>query len=173
MTNASHASTDQPVTFVLTINETKHDIVCQTRTHLADAIREHCDLTGTHLGCEQGVCGACTVLVDERPVRACLQSAVRFQNSQVRTIEGLDDDEIARLLREAFSEHHALQCGYCTPGMMITARDIVMRLPEATEQRVRQELAGNLCRCTGYAGIVHAILDVLKQRKSERINHAD
>lgn len=173
MTNALESMADKLIAIDLAINGKDHKVVCQARTHLADAIREHCDLTGTHLGCEQGVCGACTVLVDGHPVRSCLQSAARFEGRQVVTIEGLEHDEIGRQLRESFSEHHALQCGYCTPGMMMTARDIVSRLPEATADRVRQELAGNLCRCTGYAGIVNAILDVLEKRKVERHSHAD
>jgi carbon-monoxide dehydrogenase small subunit len=151
-------------TIKLYVNGLEHEISCPPRTHLADALRQSCDLTGTHLGCEQGVCGACTVLIEGKPMRACLQSAHRFQMKDIQTIEGLIDDEITMALKTAFSKHHALQCGYCTPGMLITARDIVIRLPMANEHRVREELSGNLCRCTGYAGIVAAILDVLKTR---------
>lgn len=164
---------EHTVSLVLNINEQQHQVVCEPRTHLADAIREFCDLTGTHLGCEQGVCGACTVLVDGQPVRSCLQSAARFEGTRVQTIEGLQDDEIMIQLKAAFSECHALQCGFCTPGMLITARDIVTRLPNANSSQVRQELAGNLCRCTGYVGIVNAIVAVLKQRERERASHAD
>ena len=138
------------------------------RTHLADFLRERLSLTGTHLGCEQGVCGACTVLVDGAPVRSCITFAVACDGRTVRTIEGFDDDAVMAALRAAFSAEHALQCGYCTPGMLVTARDIVLRLPDADEARVRLELAGNLCRCTGYVGIVRAIRRVLDAQAAQR-----
>jgi carbon-monoxide dehydrogenase small subunit len=131
------------------------------RTHLADFLREELHLTGTHIGCEHGVCGACTVMVDGHPVRSCISYAVGCSGSDVRTIEGFDDDPVMKALREAFSRHHALQCGYCTPGMLATAYDIVTRLPDADEARIREELSGNLCRCTGYVGIVGAVREVL------------
>jgi len=133
------------------------------RTHIADFVREELNLTGTHIGCEHGVCGACTMMVDGRPVRSCLSYAVACAGSDVRTVESFDDDAVMALLRDAFSRHHALQCGYCTPGMLATAYDIVTRLPEADDKRIREELSGNLCRCTGYVGIVTAIKDVLAQ----------
>lgn len=146
----------------------------EPRTHLADALREHCGLTATHIGCEHGVCGACTVEVDGAPQRSCLQSATRFVGKQVRTLEAFDDDAVMAQLRAAFSAEHALQCGYCTPGMLITARDIVLRLPLADEARIREELAGNLCRCTGYQGIVRAIQHVLRERANaaSEVSHA-
>ena len=122
-------------------------------------------LTGTHLGCEHGVCGACTIQIDGAPARSCITYAVACDGSDVQTIEGFVDDPVMGRLRQAFSAQHALQCGYCTPGMLITARDIVLRLPDADEARVRKELAGNLCRCTGYVGIVRAIQNVLAERK--------
>jgi carbon-monoxide dehydrogenase small subunit len=131
------------------------------RTHLADLLREKLRLTGTHLRCEQGVCGACTVLVDGEPIRSCITYAPLCDGATVTTIEGLDDDPITVQLREAFSSEHGLQCGFCTPGMLITARDIVLRFPDADENRIRVELSGNLCRCTGYAGIVRAIKSVI------------
>jgi carbon-monoxide dehydrogenase small subunit len=133
------------------------------RMHLADFVREEGRQTGTHLGCEHGVCGACTVLVDGQPVRSCITFAVACDGKKVTTVEGYDEDPVMALLRPAFSRHHALQCGFCTPGMLATARDIVLRFPEADEARVRLELSGNLCRCTGYMGIVNAIQDVLAQ----------
>lgn len=133
------------------------------RMHLGDFVREEAGLTGTHLGCEHGVCGACTVLIDGKPARSCITFAVACDGHQVTTVEGYGEDHVMRMLRAAFSRHHALQCGYCTPGMLATARDIVLRLPGADEARVRLELAGNLCRCTGYMGIVAAIRDVLSQ----------
>jgi carbon-monoxide dehydrogenase small subunit len=133
------------------------------RRHLADFLREDRLLTGTHLGCEHGVCGACTLLIDGAPARSCIAFAVACDGADVRTIEGLEDDPLIARLRAAFTAEHALQCGYCTPGMLITARDIVQRLPNADEARIRLELAGNLCRCTGYAGIVRAIRRVLAE----------
>jgi carbon-monoxide dehydrogenase small subunit len=135
-----------------------------SRTHLADDLRETLRLTGTHLGCEHGVCGACTILLDGEPARACLTYTALCDGADIRTIEGLEHDPIATRLREAFSLEHALQCGYCTPGMLVTARDIVLRLPDADDDRIRLELAGNLCRCTGYNGIVRAIRRVLDEK---------
>ena len=141
----------------LTVNGRLVRALVEPRTHLADFLREQLHLTGTHLGCEQGVCGACTVSMDGAPQRSCITYAVDCDGSDVRTIEGFDDDPLMAELREAFSEYHALQCGFCTPGMLITARDIVARLGEITDERIREELAGNLCRCTGYVGIVNAV----------------
>ena len=138
----------------------------EPRTHLADFLRDALNLTATHLRCEQGVCGACTILVDGEPVRSCITYAVQYENAEVTTLEGLEGDPVMAALRRAFSAEHALQCGYCTPGMLVTARDIVLRLPDANEARVRVELAGNLCRCTGYQGIVHAIGRVLAERSA-------
>jgi aerobic-type carbon monoxide dehydrogenase small subunit (CoxS/CutS family)/carbon monoxide dehydrogenase subunit G len=129
----------------------------EPRTHLADFLRGALGLTGTHLGCEQGVCGACTVLIDGMPQRACIAYAVDCDGGSVTTIEGFDADPVMQALREAFSVHHALQCGFCTPGMLVSARDLVLRLGEVPEARIREEMSGNLCRCTGYVGIVDAI----------------
>ena len=151
-----------------TVNGQSVAAAVEPRTHLADFLREHEGLTGTHLGCEHGVCGACTVELDGAPARSCIQFAVRCEGAQVRTIEGFLDDAVMQQLRSAFSAEHALQCGFCTPGMLITARDIVTRLPHLVnaddEARIRRELAGNLCRCTGYQGIVRAIQRVLRER---------
>ncbi len=147
-------------TLNLTVNGRAIQSLVAPRTHLADHLRDVLDLTGTHLGCEQGACGACTVLVDDVPVRGCLIRAVECEGASVRSIEGFDDDAVMTALRAAFTKYHALQCGYCTPGMLITARDIVLRLGEQPEKRVREELAGNLCRCTGYQGIVQAVMAV-------------
>ena len=135
----------------------------EARTHLADFLREELLLTGTHLGCEQGVCGACTVFVDGRPVRACLTLAHACEGGSVRTVEGFDDDPLMVQLRAAFKARHALQCGFCTPGMLASAYDIVRRLPDADAARIRRELSGNLCRCTGYQGIVAAVEAVLAE----------
>jgi carbon-monoxide dehydrogenase small subunit len=136
----------------------------EPRTHLADFLRNQMLLTGTHIGCEHGVCGACTVLIDGGPARSCITYAVACDGAEVTTIEGLRDDPVIVDLREAFSTNHALQCGYCTPAMLISCRDILTRLPDVDESRIRLELSGNLCRCTGYVGIVAAVKQVQKQR---------
>jgi carbon-monoxide dehydrogenase small subunit len=148
----------------LTVNGRAVTGAAEPRTHLADFLRESQLLTGTHLGCEHGVCGACTLLIDGAPARSCITYAIACEGAEITTIEGLDDDQVTGELRAAFSREHALQCGYCTPGMLVTARDIVTRLPQADERRVRLELSGNLCRCTGYVGIVRAICAVLDER---------
>ena len=152
-------------TISLTVNGGAVTAAVAPRTHLADFLREQRLLTGTHLGCEHGVCGACTLVIDGQIARSCITLAVACDGAEVRTIEGFDDDPLMARLRRAFSEKHGLQCGYCTPGMLITARDIVTRLPDADDARVREELSGNLCRCTGYMGIVDAILSVLDERR--------
>lgn len=159
-----------PVTMkqvVMVVNRQPVTASVEPRLSLADFLRERLQLNGTHLGCEHGVCGACTVLVDGVPIRSCLVFAVSLNGSEVRTIEGFDDDNVMRALRAAFSQDHGLQCGFCTPGMLITARDIVLRLPDAGEREIRQELSGNLCRCTGYVGIVDAIQRILRERKAK------
>jgi carbon-monoxide dehydrogenase small subunit len=148
----------------LTINGERVDAAVEPRTHLGDFLREQCNLTGTHLGCEHGVCGACTVLLEGVPVRSCITYAVAAEGATVRTVEGFPDDPVMVKLREAFTREHALQCGFCTPGMLIAAYDLVHRLPDADEPRIRTELAGNICRCTGYMGIVAAIKHVIAER---------
>ena len=149
----------------ITINGKARKLSVAPRTTLADFVREQCTLTGTNLGCEQGVCGACTLMVDGAPMRSCIIPAISCTGSTVRTIEDFDDDALMAELRAAFSAEHALQCGYCTPGMLATARDIVTRLPDADEARIRLELSGNLCRCTGYVGLVRAVSRVLAARR--------
>ena len=149
----------------MTVNGQRVEAQVEPRTHLADFLRESQGLTGTNLGCEHGVCGACTIEIDGAPARSCIAYAVACDGASVRTIEGFDDDPVMAELREAFTAEHALQCGYCTPGMLVTARDIVTRLPRADEERIRKELSGNLCRCTGYMGIVRAIQRVLAARE--------
>src|ERR1700677_3502835 len=150
----------------LTVNGDALSAEIEPRTHLADLLRETHNLTGPHIGCEHGVCGACTLLVDGVPIRSCITFAVACENAEVTTIEGLDEDEIARELRAAFMAHHALQCGYCTPGMIVSARDIVLRTEAPTEHGIRVAMSGNLCRCTGYVGIVRAIQSVLSDRRA-------
>jgi carbon-monoxide dehydrogenase small subunit len=153
----------------LTVNGKSVSASIQPRTHLADFVRETQNLTGTHLGCEHGVCGACTMLVDGVPTRSCITYAVACQQAEVTTIEGLDNDEIATELRAAFSQEHALQCGYCTPGMLVSARDVVLRLDAPSEHDIRVAMSGNLCRCTGYVGIIRATQRVLEARRSRGI----
>jgi carbon-monoxide dehydrogenase small subunit len=153
----------------LVVNGKPINAAAEARTHLADFIRESLNLTGTHLGCEHGVCGACTVLIDGVPARSCITYARACEGADVITIEGLDEDEITRELRAAFTREHALQCGYCTPGMLISARDLVVRLPKADEQEIRVAMSGNLCRCTGYVGIIRAVQMTIAQRRGRGI----
>ena len=135
----------------VTVNGTRHQRSVEPRFSLADFLRRDLGLTGTHLGCEHGVCGACTVLVDGEAVRGCLMLAVQADGSEVTTVEGLagDDGELAPL-QQAFWEHHGLQCGFCTPGFLITLTEILRENPEPTERELRARLSGNICRCTGY-----------------------
>jgi aerobic carbon-monoxide dehydrogenase small subunit len=137
------------------------------RLSLADFLRECRNLTGTHLGCEHGVCGACTVLVDGEPARSCLMLAVACDEREVETIEGFARDPVMTALRRSFHQHHALQCGYCTPGMLITARDLIRRGRAGSEREIRDGLAGNICRCTGYTNIVTAIAEAAKETGRE------
>jgi aerobic carbon-monoxide dehydrogenase small subunit len=129
----------------------------EPRTSLADLLREELRLTATHLGCEQGVCGACTVLIDGQPARACITLAVGIDGSDIRTLEGLDLDPLMLILKAAFQDKHGLQCGFCTPGMLISAWDLLRRKPELSATEIRIAISGNLCRCTGYQGIVRSI----------------
>ncbi len=151
-----------PVT--LTVNGVQHHIQVEPRRTLADTLRDDCGLTGTHLGCEHGVCGACTVLVDGDPVRACLMFAVQAADSEITTIEGLaDSPSELHPLQEAFSVHHALQCGFCTPGFLMLAVGILDREPDIDDDELREALSSNLCRCTGYQTIVEAVRSVRDQ----------
>ena len=152
----------------LTLNGAAVSGNAEPRTSLADFIREDQRLTGTHVGCEHGVCGACTVLIDGLPMRSCLMLAVSAEGRDVRTVEGYEGDETMAVIRRAFTECHALQCGFCTPGMLATAYDVVKRLPDADRSRIRSELNGNLCRCTGYLGIIDAI-----ERSLDRVHGAE
>jgi aerobic carbon-monoxide dehydrogenase small subunit len=157
----------------LTVNGRPVSSDVEPRTHLADFLRESRDLTGTHLGCEHGVCGACTLLVDGVPVRSCITFAVACDGASVVTIEGLDDDDITRELRDAFKREHALQCGYCTPGMLISARDLVARNVAPDDRDIRIAMSGNLCRCTGYVGIIRSIKSVIEARQTRAMARAE
>ena len=145
------------VNFVLNGEPTTVDV--EPRLHLADCVREVLGQTGTHLGCEHGVCGACTVIVDGAAIRACLMLTVQVEGSSVVTVEGLSSDEALSPLQTAFRKHHALQCGFCTPGMLTTAHALLTEEPDANADRIRAALSGNLCRCTGYIPIVEAVLE--------------
>lgn len=142
----------------LNVNGDRFDIEVEPRKTLADALREDCGLTGTHLGCEHGVCGACTVLVDGKPTRGCLVFAVQAEGASVRTVEGLSDEEgNLHPLQRAFSDHHGLQCGFCTPGFLVLAAGYLEENPTPSEEDLREVLSSNLCRCTGYQGILDAV----------------
>src|SRR5262249_28364236 len=145
----------------LTVNGKPVAAEVTPRTQLAEFLREQLLLTGTHIGCEHGICGACTVEIDGQIARSCITYAVTCDGAHIRTIEGFDEDALMAHLRRAFAEAHALQCGYCTPGMLIAARDLVRRKQGLTRGDIRAEMSGNLCRCTGYVGIVDAIERVM------------
>ena len=151
----------------LTVNGRPHELVVEARRTLADLLRHDLGYTGTHLGCEHGICGACTVLLDGAPVRACLVFGVQGDGAEVRTVEGLADGEQLSDLQQAFSDHHALQCGFCTPGFLMLAEAYLADWDSAdgpTEAEVRELVASNLCRCTGYQGIVEAVLATARSR---------
>ncbi len=141
----------------LTVNGRRRHVAVEPRRLLSDCLREDLGLTGTNLGCEQGVCGSCTVLVDGETARSCLMFAVQADGAEIRTVEGLADGAEMTALQAAFWEHQGLQCGFCTPGMLMTARELLDRNPSPDEQEIRDALSGNLCRCTGYQHIVDAV----------------
>jgi carbon-monoxide dehydrogenase small subunit len=151
------ATPPTPVRFE--VNGRAVEVEVEPRLTLADCLRDALRLTGTHVGCEHGVCGACTVLVDGAAVRACLMLAVQAEGAKVVTVEGLSNDADLTPLQKSFRRHHALQCGFCTPGMITTAHALLSEEPECDAARVREVLSGNLCRCTGYIPIVAAVLD--------------
>ena len=151
----------------LTVNGREHELVVEARRTLADMLRHDLGYTGTHLGCEHGICGACTVILDGAPVRACLIFGVQADGAEVRTVEGLADGEQLSDLQQAFSDHHALQCGFCTPGFLMLAQAYLGELDdEPSEAEVREVVASNLCRCTGYQGLVDAVLATARARQS-------
>jgi aerobic-type carbon monoxide dehydrogenase small subunit (CoxS/CutS family) len=141
------------------VNGKAVQVEVEPRMHLADCLRQRVGLTGTHVGCEHGVCGACTVIVNGDAVRACLMLAVQAEGAKIVTVEGLSRDDMLSPLQAAFRKHHALQCGFCTPGMITTAHALLTDEPDADIQRIREVLSGNLCRCTGYIPIVEAVME--------------
>ena len=160
----------QPVR--ITVNGTPGQHSVQPRTHLIDFLREDLGLKGSHLGCEHGVCGACTVRLDGQIVRGCLVLAVQADGRRVDTIEGLSDCGAIRDLQQAFIRHNALQCGFCTSGMLMAASELLEKKPRANREEVREWISGNYCRCTGYQAIVDAICEVLAARQAARIEGA-
>ena len=142
---------------VLNVNGAGRAISVEPRKTLADAIREDLGLTGTHLGCEHGVCGACTVLLDDEVVRSCLLFAVQAEGAEITTIEGIGSGDTLHPMQQAFSQYHGLQCGFCTPGMILAGIDVLSRNPDPSPQEIREEMGGNICRCTGYQKIVESV----------------
>jgi len=145
----------------VTVNSEVHEHEVEPRLLLSDFLRSTLGLTGTHVGCEHGVCGACTVMVDGDSVRSCLMFAVQADGCRIETVEGLGAIDSLSRLQQSFHEHHALQCGFCTPGMLVTATDLMKKYPLATDEEIRKGLSGNLCRCTGYQHIVQAVRAVV------------
>ena len=150
---------------LMTVNGAPCEAEVEVRKTLADFLREDAGFTGVHVGCEHGVCGACSVLLDGRVVRSCILFAVQADGHEVVTVEGLGGDERLSPLQRAFVDHHALQCGFCTPGMLLAAVDLLEHCPDPTEAQVREALSGNLCMCTGYTGIVRAVRAAAAQTK--------
>src|SRR5579871_6079975 len=149
----------------MTVNGVAYEKAVEPRLLLADFLRQTLGLTGTHVGCEHGVCGACTVLVDGDSMRSCLLLAVQLDGSKVETVEALGSINRLNTLQEAFREHHALQCGFCTPGMLMTATDLIKKYPLASDEEIRAGLSGNLCRCTGYEHIVRAVRAAVARKR--------
>ena len=155
-------------TITVNVNGRVHERTVETRLTLADFLRDDLNLTGTHVGCEHGVCGACTVLVNERSARSCLMLAVQCDGQEIATVESLADGGRLNLLQQAFQDHHGLQCGFCTPGILMTLTEFLRDHPDPTEAEVRDALSGNICRCTGYQGIVDAALAAAKREREIR-----
>ncbi|MCL6593368.1 MAG: (2Fe-2S)-binding protein [Alicyclobacillus sp.] len=159
----SQAEARQTQRVVLQVNGQRHELDVEPRWLLADVLRHQLGLTATHVGCEQGVCGACTVLVDGKPERSCLMLAVMAEGHEITTVEGLTPAAGLSPLQEAFQQHHALQCGFCTPGILVTMEALLRQNPDPDEAAVREALSGNVCRCTGYQFIVDAVLAAAKE----------
>jgi aerobic-type carbon monoxide dehydrogenase small subunit (CoxS/CutS family) len=158
-----------PTPVNLTVNGKSCEAKVEPRTTLADCLRHSLGLTGTHLGCEHGVCGACTVILDGAPVRSCLMFAVQADGAEITTVEGLSQGDELGPLQAAFRRHHALQCGFCTPGILTTMHVLLSEEPDADADRIREVLSGNICRCTGYIQIVEAVLDARAAYQGARL----
>ena len=159
----------EPVRVSLTVNGTHHTNTVEPRLLLVHHLRDTLGLTGTHVGCDTSSCGACTVLVDGEGVKSCTLLAVQGEGAEVTTIEGMGDEQELHPLQEAFWANHGLQCGFCTPGMIMAAADLLARNPDPTEEEVRHGLAGNLCRCTGYHNIVKSVLDAARTQREGHV----
>ena len=153
----------EPIAVTLSVNGRDYPLRLEPRRTLLDAIREECGLTGTHMGCEHGVCGACTVLLDGQPIRACLMFAVQAEGAAIRTVEGLATGDALDPVQRAFIAHHAVQCGFCTPGFLMLATAVLAREPDISDDELREVLSSNLCRCTGYRNIVAAVRAALAE----------
>ena len=151
---------------ILIVNGRSHAVSVAPRKTLADVIREDCGQTGTHLGCEHGICGACTVIVDGAPVRSCLMFGVQADGAEIRTVEGLANGNELHPMQRAFTEHHALQCGYCTPGFLMLATSVLEREPDISDDDLLDVLSSNLCRCTGYVNIIKAVRAAAAEMKA-------
>lgn len=158
-----------PVSITLTVNQERIEAMVPPRLNLADFLRDHLSLTGTHIGCEHGVCGACTVRVNGDIVRSCLMLAIQAENATVETIEGLSDSGEIADLQMAFHQRNALQCGFCTPAMLMAAQDLLLINSEPSRDQIREHLSGNYCRCTGY----HAIVDAIESTVRARLERAE
>ncbi|MCB5907778.1 (2Fe-2S)-binding protein [Streptomyces pinistramenti] len=159
----------------LDVNGTAYEVLCESRRTLVDVLRHDLRLTGTHVGCEHGICGACTVLVDGRPARACLMFAAQAEGARIRTVESLSGDDDGRQLsdlQQAFRDHHGLQCGFCTPGFLMLAEGFLAERPDADRAEIRELVAANLCRCTGYQSIVDAIESCATARRAKEATEA-
>jgi aerobic carbon-monoxide dehydrogenase small subunit len=150
----------------LTVNGQTYGVLVEPRRTLADVLRDDCHLTGTHIGCEHGICGACTVLVDDKPVRSCLMFGVQAEGKAIRTVEGLADGETLHPLQRAFWENHGLQCGFCTPGFLMLAVGALEENPEISDEEMKDVLSSNLCRCTGYQNIIKAVRLAAKELRT-------
>lgn len=156
------------VEITLDVNGRLYRAVVEPRKTLVDVIREDCGQTGTHIGCEHGVCGACTILLDGEPVRSCLMFAVQAQSRKIRTVEGLQRGDVLHPMQQAFTRHHALQCGFCTPGFLMLAVGVLEKKPDMTDAELVEVLSSNLCRCTGYQNIIKAVRAAADEMKAAR-----
>jgi aerobic carbon-monoxide dehydrogenase small subunit len=145
------------IRITLDVNGSEHTVTIEPRRTLVDVLRDDCHLTGTHIGCEHGVCGACTILVDDKPVRSCLMFGVQAEGKKIRTVEGLADGDTLHPLQKAFWENHGLQCGFCTPGFLMLAAGALQESPDMSDEEIKEVLSSNLCRCTGYQNIIKAV----------------
>ena len=162
----------KPFSLTLNINGETVTTTAEPRESLADVLRERLSLTATHVGCEHGACGACSVEVDGKVVRSCLMLGVMAEGREIKTLEGLRDDPVIAILRRTFHEKHGVQCGFCTPGMLVMARDLLKNRKVTSEQDVREGMAGQICRCTGYSGIIRAILAAAEEMRSTSASEA-